>query len=398
MALNHEYKNVGVLAGSQALFMTNQIVLITLSGLVGQMLATDKSLATLPVSTVVIATALTTIPASLLMKRVGRRAGFMLGNMIGLAGVALSVYAIWAQAFWMFVVATFIMGINGGFAQYLRFAAADVASPDFRSKAISLVTSGGIAAAVLGPLLVRQTNGLMPVPFMGAYIALFGIGLLALILISFLSIPKPTNEEMRSSGRPLPQITRAPAFIVAAMTATVGYAVMSLIMTATPIAMAGCGFGVSDSASVIQWHVMAMFVPSLFTGSLIHRFGVLKVIFTGLMLLFACVGLAVNGVDIFHFSAALFALGLGWNFTFVGASTLLTETYQPSERAKVQAANDFMVFGTVAAASLSSGVLLHTYDWNTVNFFALPFLAITMTVVLWYAASRRKLDAAKQQA
>jgi len=398
MALNQEYKNVGVLVGTQALFMTSQIVLITLSGLVGQMLATDKSLATLPISTVVVATAMTTVPASLLMKRVGRRLGFMLGGLIGLTGVALSVYAIWTQAFWLFVAATFIIGINGGFAQYLRFAAADVASADFRSKAISLVTSGGIAAAVLGPFLVRHTNDVMPIPFMGSYMALFAVGLLGLTLISFLSIPKPTDDERRSSGRPLPHITRAPAFIVAAMAGTIGYAVMSLIMTATPIAMAGCGFGVSDSALVIQWHVMAMFVPSLFTGSLIHRVGVLKVIFTGLLLLFGCVGLAVNGVDIFHFSAALFALGLGWNFTFVGASTLLTETYQPSERAKVQATNDFLVFGTVAAASLSSGVLLNTYDWNTVNLFALPFLAATMMVVLWYAASRRRLDVAKEQA
>ncbi len=397
MAIKLEYRNVAVLFGSQAMFMTNQITLITLSGLVGQMLATDKSLATLPVSTVVIATALTTIPASMLMKRIGRRAGFMLGALIGLMGVALSIYAIWAETFWLFVAATFVMGINGGFSQYYRFAAADVASPEFRSRAISLVISGGIAAAVIGPQLVRMTNDLYDTPFIGSYMALVGVGLVTLGLLSFLSIPKPTDEEIHSSGRPLPQITRAPAFIVAAMTGTVGYAVMSLIMTATPIAMHSHGFGVPDSAFVIQWHVMAMFVPSLFTGNLIHRFGVLKIIFSGLVLLFGCVGLAINGVDILHFSAALFVLGLGWNFTFVGASTLLTETYEPSERAKVQATNDFLVFGTVAAASLSSGVLLHTYDWNTVNYFALPFLAITMVVVLWYAANRKRLEALRQQ-
>ena len=394
MATKLEYRNVGVLFGSQAMFMTNQVVLITLSGLVGQMMATDKSLATLPVSTVVVATALTTIPASMLMKRIGRRAGFMIGALIGMMGVLLSVYAIWISDFWLFVTATFVMGINGGFSQYYRFAAADVASPDFRSRAISLVISGGIAAAVIAPFLVRQTNDLLAIPFIGSYIALFGVGLLALTLLSFLSIPKPTDAEAHSSGRPLPQITSAPAFIVAAMVGTIGY----LIMTATPIAMQVCGFGISDSASVIQWHVMAMFVPSLFTGSLIHRFGVLKVIFTGLILLFVCVGLAVNGVDFFSFSAALFALGLGWNFTFVGASALLTETYQPSERAKVQATNDFLVFGTVAAASLSSGVLLNTYDWNTVNLFALPFLAVTMAVVVWYAIRRRREDGLRRQA
>ncbi len=398
MALKLQYRNVAVLFGSQAMFMTNQIVLITLSGLVGQMLAPVKSLATLPVSTVVIATALTTIPASMLMKRIGRRAGFMIGALIGLMGVALSIYAIWIETFWLFAAATFIMGINGGFSQYYRFAAADVASPEFRSRAISFVISGGIAAAVLGPLLVRQTNDLMDIPFIGSYISLFGVGLVTLLLLSFLSIPKPTDDEINSSGRPLPQITRAPAFIVAAMAGTIGYAVMSLIMTATPIAMHSHGFDVSDSSFVIQWHVMAMFVPSLFTGNLIQRFGVLKIIFSGLVLLFGCVGLAVNGVDILPFSAALFVLGLGWNFTFVGASTLLTETYQPSERAKVQATNDFLVFGTVATASLSSGVLLTVYDWNTVNFFALPFLAITMAVVLWYAVMRRRQEAVSQQA
>jgi len=397
MATRSEYKNVGVLFGSQAMFMTNQVVLITLSGLVGQMLASDKSLATLPVSTVVVATALTTIPASMLMKRVGRRAGFMLGSLIGLMGVALSVYAIWIEAFWLFVSATFIMGINGGFSQYYRFAAADVASPEFRSRAISLVISGGIAAAVIAPTIVRQTNDLLPIPFIGSYIALFGVGLVTLFLLSFLSIPKPTVAEMHSSGRPLPHITGTPAFIVAALAGTIGYAVMSLIMTATPLAMQGCGFGVSDSSFVIQWHVMAMFVPSLFTGSLIHRFGVLNIIFIGLVLLFACVALAVNGIDLFNFTAALIALGLGWNFTFVGASTLLTETYQPAERAKVQATNDFLVFGTVAAASLSSGALLYAYDWNMVNFFALPFLTVSMMTVIWYAIIRKRQMALNEQ-
>jgi len=397
MAIKNEYKNVGVLFGSQAMFMTNQVVLISLSGLVGQMLASDKSLATLPVSTVVVATALTTIPASMLMKRVGRRAGFMLGSMIGLLGVALSIYAIWIEAFWLFVSATFIMGINGGFSQYYRFAAADVASPEFRSRAISLVISGGIAAAVIAPLLVRETNDILPIPFIGSYIALFGVGLMALFFLSFLSIPKPTSNEMLSSGRPLPHIARTPAFIVAAMTGTIGYAVMSLIMTATPLAMQGCGFGVPDSSFVIQWHVMAMFVPSLFTGNLIHRFGVLKIIFSGLVLLFGCVALAVSGIDIFNFTTALIALGLGWNFTFVGASTLLTETYEPSERAKVQAANDFLVFGTVAIASLSSGVLLFNYNWNMVNYFALPFLSVTLVTVIWYGLLRRRQTALNEQ-
>ncbi|HER25523.1 MAG TPA: MFS transporter [Rhodospirillales bacterium] len=393
MTVKSEYKNVGLLFGSQAMFMTNQVVLITLSGLVGQMLASDKSLATLPVSTVVVATALTTIPASLLMKRVGRRTGFMIGTTIGLIGVLMSIYAIWIASFWMFVTATFTMGINGGFSQYYRFAAAEVASEDFKSRAISLVISGGIAAGVIGPFLVRQTNDMFATPFIGSYIALLGVGLVTFLFLLFLSVPKLTEEDRQAVGRPLSHITRASAFIIAAMTAAIAYAVMSLIMTATPIAMYSHGFDVPQSSSVIQWHVMAMFVPSLFTGSLIHRFGTLKIMFSGLVLLLGCVALAVNGVDLFNFTAALFILGLGWNFAFIGASTLLTETYRPAERAKVQATNDFLVFGTVAAASLSSGVLLNAFDWNTVNYFALPFLAVTIMVVLWYGLRSLKAPA-----
>ncbi len=381
---------------------SSQIVLFTLAGLVGQVLADDKAWATLPVSAVIVAAATATIPASLLMKRIGRRAGFMVGTTIGLVGMLIASYAVWSSNFWLFVAGTFIVGINGGFAQYYRFAAAEVASKEFRSRAISYVISGGIAAAFIGPQIVRWTNDILPVPFLGSILSLTVLFVVTFLLISFLNVPNLSEEDIRSSGRPLFQISRNPTFIVSVLSGMVGYGSMSMIMTATPIAMIGCGFGVNDSASVIQWHVLGMFGPALFTGHLIHRFGVLPIIFSGLVLLLGCIAIAVAGIDIMNFTIALLALGLGWNFTFVGASSLLTETYQPSERAKVQATNDFLVFGTAAAGSLGAGALLNAFDWNTVNLFALPLILLTALVALWYALThhrkQRLLKEAKETA
>lgn len=385
-----EYRNVAILFGSQAMHVSSQVVLFTLAGLAGQMLATDKALSTLPVSAVIVATALATIPASLLMKRIGRRAGFMIGSTTGLAGILIASYALWIGSFWLFVLGTFTVGINGGFAQYYRFAAADVASREFRSRAISYVIAGGIAAGVIGPQLVRWTNDILPVPFLGSILTLLIPVGIALLLLSQLAIPKLSDEDIRLSGRPLFTITRNPTFIVSVLSGMVGYGVMSMIMTATPIAMVGCGFAIPQSAGVIQWHVLAMFTPALFTGHLIHRFGVLPIIFSGLALLLVCVVMAVAGLDLMNFTIALIALGLGWNFTFVGASSLLTETYHPSERAKVQATNDFLVFGTAAIGSLSAGALLDAFDWNTVNLLALPLITLTGLFAVWYAFSQRK--------
>ncbi|MBL6933114.1 MAG: MFS transporter [Rhodospirillales bacterium] len=390
MPAANEYRNVAILFGSQAMHISSQIVLFTLAGLVGQMLAEDKAFATLPVSAIIVATAMTTIPASLLMKRIGRRAGFMIGSTTGLGGVLIASYAVWSSSFWLFVLGTFVVGINGGFAQYYRFAAADAASREFRPRAISYVIAGGIAAAFIGPQLVRWTNDLLPVPFLGSVLSLSGLVLVSLILLSQLSIPKLSDEEIRASGRPLFKITSNPTFIVSVLSGMVGYGSMSMLMTATPIAMVGCGFNVTQSAGVIQWHVLGMFGPALFTGHLIHRFGVLPIIFSGLVLLMACIAVALAGIDIMNFTIALIALGLGWNFTFVGASSLLTETYHPAERAKVQATNDFLVFGTAALGSLSAGAMLDAYDWNTVNLFALPLIMLTALVTAWYALTHHR--------
>jgi len=382
--LTRDRRNVLILAGCQALFATGQSLLIILSGLVGAMLAADKALATLPISTVVVGTLAATVPASLLMKRIGRRAGFLVGTGIALLGALTAAYAVYARQFWLFAAGTFLLGVNGGFAQYYRFAAADVAAASFRSRAISLVLAGGVAAAVAGPQLVRATaDWLAPYAFLGSYVGLTVLPIAAALLLAFLDIPLAEAGGGAGGGRPLIVLARQPKFVVAVFGGMVGYGVMSLIMTATPLAMIGCGFGVPDAALVIQWHVLAMFAPSFVTGHVIRRLGVLDVMLAGVVLLAGCVAAALAGVDILNFSVALIALGLGWNFTFVGASTLLTETYRPAERAKVQAANDFLVFGSVAAASLSSGAVLHFFGWSVVQVVAVPFVVAAAVAILW---------------
>ncbi len=369
---------------------TAQTVLIILSGLVGAMMADDKALATLPISAVVVGTLMTTVPASFLMKRVGRRAGFLVGSALGLTGMLISALAIYIQSFWLFSFGTLVIGGNAGFAQYYRFAAADVVSANFRPRAISLVLAGGILAAIVGPELAKATTDLMaPIPFLGAYMAIAAIPVISATILLFLDIPLLSALDVADPGRPMSRIARQPAFIVAVLSGMVGYAVMSLVMTATPLAMIGCGFGVADAAMVIQWHVLAMFAPSFVTGNIIQRFGVLRVMLCGIALLGVCVAAALAGLEILNFWVAMVTLGLGWNFAFVGASTLLTETYQPSERAKVQATNDFFVFGSVALASLSSGVFLHLFGWDAVQLLALPFLVAAAGAIIWLERRRR---------
>ena len=396
--MSRERRNVAVLAVCQAFFMTSQTMLIILNGLVGHaLLGVDKALATLPVSVTVVGLAMATIPASLLMKRIGRRAGFMIGTGIGGVGAAIGSYAIHIQDFAVFVLGAFVVGCSAGFAQYYRFAAADVASQAFKSKAISLVLAGGVVAAIVGPELTKWTNDLFQsIPFIGTYLTAVVLALTATAVLLLLDIPRPSAEEIGDPGRPLTSIARQPAFFVAVLGGMIAYGVMSMVMTATPLVMMAGGFGVDDAAFVIQWHVLAMFAPALVTGTLIQRFGVLNIMLSGTALLIACAVVALMGIDIANFWAALIAVGLGWNFTFIGASILLTEAYRPAERAKVQAANDFLVFGAHAAASLSSGALLHYHSWNAVSLVAIPLVLTAAAVIGWLALSRRA--AARRQA
>ncbi len=390
MRLSRDHRNVTVLALCQALFITGQSMMFILAGLVGASLAEEKALATLPISVIIIATALTTIPASLLMKRIGRKPGFMLGASCGIIGALIASYGIAQANFWIFVLGTLTIGMYGGFAQYYRFAAADVAEANFKSKAISLVISGGIVAAFSGPLLTNLTFDINVIPFLGSFITVAILAAVAILMLSLIDIPRPNIAERTSSGRPLREIVRQPELLAAIFVGMIGYSTMSLLMTATPLAMIAHGYMVHDASFVIQWHLVGMFAPAFFTGSLIERFGVRKVMLSGVILLTTAIVAALAGESVAHFWFALFALGLGWNFTFIGASSLLTETYQPEERAKVQALNDFMVFGTVALASLTSGALLHFFDWRTVNLAAIPVIALAAAAIVFLMVRHKR--------
>jgi MFS family permease len=390
MRIIQEKRNVAVLAAGQALFMTGATMLIILSGLAGFALAEDKALATLPVSAVMIGNALTMIPASLLMERIGRRPGFIVGALIGAFGAAVAAAGTFVGNFPLFVLGNAFMGVYAGFAQYYRFAAADVASRNFKGTAISLVLAGGVVAALFGPELAKWSNGLIAATrFLGSYLVIAGLALAAAALLLLLDIPRLQEEEIREPGRPLQRIMLQPVFLVAVLVGMLGYGVTILMMTATPLAMAAYGHELDHAAFVIQWHTLAMFAPAFFTGSLIRRFGVLNVMLFGTALLAGCVVAALMGVDLAQFLVGLAALGLGWNFTFIGASTLLTEAYLPAERAKVQAANDFLVFGSVATASLLSGVLLDYFGWRVVNYLAIPLLLATGATIMCLAKFRR---------
>jgi len=387
--LSREKKNVGVLFICQALFVTIWAMMTIVGGLTGAALATNKALATLPFSMMVIGNAMTTVLASLLMKRIGRRSGFMVGTAICAAGAGIAAYAIYMGNFWLFAVGALVIGFYAGFAQFYRFAAADTASPRFKSQAISLVVAGGIFAAVLAPGLTEWANTITPGAFAGSFIVMAGLAILTSATLTFLDIPKPKDFGFGQSGRPLPQIMRQPVFVVAALGGMISYGAMLLVMTATPLAIVACGYSIGDAAFVIQGHVIGMFAPALFTGSLIQRFGVLNIMLTGIVLLIACAAIALTGINIAQFWLSLLTLGLGWNLTFIGASTLLTESYTPEEREKVQGANDFLVFGAVALTSISSGAVLHFFSWNTIQWALIPFVLISGVATLWLLARRR---------
>lgn len=388
-------RNALILAGAQTLYGMATLTLVAIGGLVGQMLATNKALATLPISTFVIGTACSTIPVSLFMKRVGRRYGFMTGAGFGLAAAVLAVVAIYQQDFWLFCFATFLNGVYQASSQFYRFAAADVASERFRPKAISWVMVGGLFGALLGPQIVIYTRDLLsPVLFAGVFVTNAAIALLAMALLAFVTIPLPKSRPSDAPARPIGLIMAQPKFIVAVVCAMLSFGIMNLVMTATPLAMLACGLTVDDAAWVIQWHAVAMFAPSFFTGSLIKRFGTRPIVATGLLMLAGCGAVALTGLEIETFTIALILLGLGWNFGFIGGTAMVTETYSVAERAKVQGVNDFLVFGTVALASLSSGILLQFFGWATVNLALFPLVTIALVLVAWLALKERREVAA----
>jgi MFS family permease len=382
----NEYKtkrNVVLLSLSQAALITGSSLLLASSAIVGLALAGHKSLATLPLALLFLAQMATTIPASLYMARVGRRLGFMTSAMFGLAGAAVATGGVFKADFSIFCLGTTLIGVFNGFGQYYRFTAAEVAADDYRSRAISYVLAGGVIAAFAGPNLAKWSRHLLLEEFAGSYASLIGLYLLAFGLASFLRIPKPAAVLRSPGGRPLSVIARQPAYLVAVASAMVGYGIMNFIMIATPLAMKGYAHAFSDTAFVIQWHVFGMFVPSFFTGHLIRRFGTSNIMLTGILLLGLCVWINFTGTTVTHFWGALILLGLGWNFLFVGATTLLTETYSLVEKAKAQALNDFLVFGTVTLTSFSSGAIQHALGWQTINMAVIPFLVLVVVANLW---------------
>lgn len=388
-------RNALLLALAQAMGGAAASIVIATAPVVGYaMLETDKSLATLPVSAMVLGTAFGTIPAGMIMRRYGRRAGFMGASLLGAVAGLLAAFAIFQDEFFLLALACSLSGFAGAFVQQYRFAAADTASDAFKPKAISWVLAGGVLAGVVGPQTVIHTKNLFaPILFAGTYLAMSGLALIAFFLLAFIRIPKPPRiSHAQAGGRPLRQIVTQRRFVVAAACGICSYALMSLVMTATPLAMIGCGLSSDDATLGIQWHVLAMFGPSFFTGSLIARFGKERIVSVGLLLLVGCSVVALTGVELAHFWTALVLLGLGWNFGFIGATAMLTDTYRPEERNLVQAVNDFLVFGFVAAASFSSGALLNAFGWSTVNILVFPFVVLCLILLGWLVLAERKAD------
>ncbi|MFX4222433.1 MAG: MFS transporter [Thalassobaculum sp.] len=387
-------KNVVLLAICQALSMSGMIMNMTVTALAGETLAPDPAYATLPLAFQFTATMLTTMPAALFMRHVGRRLGFMTGVLIGVTGAFIGVSSIFSGNFYLFCLASMMIGSFQGFAVLYRYAAADTASDSFRPKAISLVLAGGVVAALLGPELAKASyDWFAPVMFAGSFVAIAVVQAASLLFLAFVQIPTPTAESRAESGRPLLEIVRQPTFLVAAFGAMVGYGSMTFVMTATPLAMEDCGFVFQDSAFVIQWHAVGMFLPSFFTGSLINRFGVIRVMLTGVVAYLLCIAINFTGIELLQFFSALVLLGIGWNFLFIGGTTLLTESYRPAERAKVQGFGDFLVFSASTVAAFSSGYINHTFGWQAVNLGILPLALAVGATLVWYG-SRRRVTAA----
>ncbi|UTM02742.1 MFS transporter [Alcaligenes sp. NLF5-7] len=387
-------RNVWLLVAAQSLGGAAPPIIISLGGIVGQMLASDPMLATLPVSLYQLGLALSTIPAAMLMRRLGRRVAYVLGALLGSISGLIATFGVVQGDFATFCVGTAMAGFYGACVQSYRFAATDAVEPSKRAKAISRIMVGGLVAAVIGPQVVIWTRDAWPTaPFAGSFLGQAGLALLALPLLWMLRAAPPQSAVVEGTARPLGTIARSPGFVVAVTAGIVSYGLMAFIMTAAPMAMVGCGHTVGEAALGIQWHVLAMFAPSFFTGHLIARFGKIAITALGLVLIAASGLLALAGLELLHFWGSLILLGVGWNFGFIGATAMVTDTYTPAERAKVQALNDFLVFGTVAVASFGSGRLLNTSGWETINTLMLPLIAVVLVMLGWLTLHRRRATA-----
>lgn len=389
--ISREKLNVLILVFCQMMFIIAAITVMTLSGVIGLQLSPDPAYATLPIAVMMFGTVISTLPASLLMAKIGRRLGFIAGALIGGGGGGLvSVWGIAAESFTLFCIGNTLLGIYQGFAMYYRFAAVDVASPAFRSRAISLVLSGGVVAAFVGPWNASELVDLLDgIPMAGPYLVVATQALLTILLLTQLKVPFSGEPHKGGYARPLATIIKQPNFIVALVSASIGYAIMILLMSATPLAMRAHGYSMEQVAFIMQWHVLGMFVPSFFTGNLIARFGVGLILFTGSLTLAAASVVADSGHTLSHYFLSLILLGIGWNFLFVGGSSLLSMTHTEEERGKVQGVNDLVIFSLVAIGSLLSGQLLHLLGWEQLNLVMLPFIIVVASLALWLSHNQR---------
>ena len=389
--------NVKVLVLAQAILGSQMPMIFTIGGLAGQTLAPNPCYATLPISLIVLGSMFAANPLSMIMHRYGRRVGFFVGAFGGAMGGAVGAYGLYLHSFEVFLLGSFLTGIYMSAQGFYRFAAADTASEAFRPKAISYVMAGGLASALIGPQLVKVTAQSMVVPFMGTYLAMIAINVFGSLLFLALNIPKPEPRRADAPvGRSRWEIMKTPTVAVAMICAMVSYALMNLVMTSTPLAVVGCGFEQNTAADVVSAHVLAMFVPSFFTGHLIARFGTAKIVAAGVFI-FGCAGaVALQGVNVENFFLALILLGVGWNFGFIGATTMLTSAHNPEEKGIVQGMNDFFVFGGVTVASLSSGGLMNcsggspVEGWTAVNIAMIPFLTLAGGALIWLAMQKRR--------
>lgn len=381
--------NVFRLAASQALMLSAIVMSMAVAGILGAQLAPDVGLATLPIAAMVVGVAVASLPAGLLMRRIGRRAGFLFGATVGVGASLLAAYALQAQSFALFVLGHFLLGAYQGFANYYRFAAVEASDPAHASRAISLVVAGGIVAAFLGPQIGQWGRDWLPAHlFVGSYLVQAALSVAALFLLFGLRLPAVAPVQT-GAARPLGEIVRQPALLMSIFGSSVGYSAMIMAMTATPLAMLGCGLPGTSVTPVIQWHVVGMFAPSFFTGDLVKRFGAPRIMQIGFVLLLAHVAVAVSGLEFLHFLSALILLGLGWNFAFIGGTALLTQSYRPAEQLRVQMVNEFVVFGLVAVASLSAGWLYARFGWVLLNLSMVPLLVVALLAATRMAGTNR---------
>ncbi|RWE47251.1 MFS transporter [Mesorhizobium sp.] len=370
-----------ILAASQAIIGSAAPIAISMGALAGQyLLGADKSLATAPITGFNLGVALGALPAAAIIRWLGQRGGFMTGTVVTALGGLVATLALFHGSFWLFAFALLVIGVGGAFVQQFRFAAADNAPPAFKARAISFVLAGGIITAILGPQIVIFTRELFaPVMFAGSFASILPLAAVGAIILSFLRLPAKTASKVDvadGDARPLSEIVTKPRFVAALFCAVGSYALMSFVMTGAPLAMVGCGLSEDDATLGISWHVMAMFGPSFFTGSLIHRFGAERIVATGLLLLIGCAVVALSGLALWQFWTALILLGLGWNFAFIGATAMVAASYHPSEKGKVQGFHDIVLFGSVACASLMSGMVYNAWGWTMLNWMIFPVAAL----------------------